>query len=134
MVKIDVGSGPRDYWVDDSPEWIHLDCKPYEGVIQWTCPDPLPFDDGEVEEAYIGQLLVELTEAQQVALADELARVMRPDGVIRIHDYDGSLGYPEFFQGLQAHGWIRVREELVNFDGEEATYLVEVRKGGVSNV
>jgi len=133
MVKLDLGSGPRDFWVSDESDWLHLDCEPYEGVIQWTCPEPIPVKDRSVEVAYLGQLLVELSIEQQLALADELVRVMKDDGVIRVHDYDGVLGYPEFFRRLEQHGWRRVKEELVNVFEEPdgtilCTYMVELKK------
>jgi len=133
MVKLDIGSGPKDYWYSEDPEWLHLDCEPYEGVIPWTCPSQLPIENNSVDEVYMGQFLIELDINQQLALADELARVMKSDGRILIHDYNGSSGFPEFFERMEKHGWYRIQEELQNVfeepDGELiVTYLVELQK------
>ena len=131
MAKLDIGSGPKDYWVSTDPDWWHLDKEEYDGVIRWKCPERLPVSNKEVEEAYIGQLLVSLTVGEQIELAKELVRVMKDDGLIRVHCYDGVLGHVEFFEELDRNGWIILTEELINYiEGECKTYMVEIKKLG----
>lgn len=128
MVKLDLGSGPRERWVSSDPEWLHFDCEDYEGVIKWNCPGKLPFDANVVDEIYIGQLLVETSIADHLSLADEIARIMKSEGLVRILDFDGVLGFPEFFRRMETYGWLRVKEELnhILLDGTKQ-YLVELK-------
>ena len=53
-MKLDLGSGPKEYWVEDTPDWIHLDCEKYDGVVEWRCPDRIPVEDDSTDEVYIG--------------------------------------------------------------------------------
>lgn len=134
-VKLDIGSGPDNFWFwpeDDEDTVLRLDRVPFEGVIQWECPDPLPVKDKVASEAFIGGVLNELSVQQQLSLADELNRVMRDDGVIWMRVYGGSLGFPRFFERLRESGWYAVKEELNNLAKEKDSlvvdYFIEIRR------
>ncbi|RLG19665.1 hypothetical protein DRN74_06490 [Candidatus Micrarchaeota archaeon] len=134
-VKLDIGSGPGNFWFwskDDGDTVLRLDRVPFEGVIRWECPDPLPVEDKVTDEAFIGGMLIELDTQQQLSLADELNRVMKDDGVIWMRVYGGSLGFPRFFKKLRELGWWVVKEEMNNIVREGNTlvtdYFVEIRK------
>ena len=134
-VKLDIGSGPGNFWFwseDDGDTVLRLDRVPFEGVIRWECPDPLPVKDKVTDEAFIGGMLIELDTQQQLSLVDELNRVMKDDGVIWMRVYGGSLGFPRFFKKLRELGWWVVKEEMNNIVREGNTlvtdYFVEIRK------
>jgi len=132
MLKLDIGSGPKDHWYSEDPEWVHLDCEGYEGVVKWECPERLPVDDTSVDEVYIGQLLIEIHPKTQLELAKELVRVMKEKGVIKVHCYNGIVNFPEFFSFLRRKGWHVEKDELVNRYVDDGTvmetYLIELRR------
>jgi len=133
MLKLDLGSGPRNRWYSEDPEWIHLDCEPYEGVIIWECPENIPVGDKMVDEVYIGQLLIELAIEDHLALAREVDRVMKDDGVVKVHCFGGILGFYEFFKLLSDCGWHVEKYELTNRSVERSgtvmeTYMIEMKK------
>ena len=132
MLKLDIGSGDREHWYSEDPEWVHLDCEPYEGVIVWECPEKIPVKNKSVDEVYIGQFLIEIHPETQLELAKELVRVMKETGVIKVHCYNGILGFPEFFVYLRSRGWHVDKDELVNRYVDDGvvmeTYLIELRR------
>jgi len=139
LLKLDLGSGPRENWYADGDKWLHLDCEKYEGVVQWQCPEErIPVEDRTVDEVFVGQLLVELGRPEYtVALAKEIDRVCCGGAVLKVHCYGervrgGFEVWKEFFGWLQSNGWKFVKEVPVNRWEEEGvyTYLVEMRKGG----
>ena len=133
-MKLDIGSGPKEFWFKpEEKDWIRLDCEEYEGVTHWVCPEKLPAPDNSVEEAYVGQFLIETSPEEHKALAKELVRVMRPNGVIRVHCYGMIATWTEFVKELEKSGWVPFTEELVNVIEREGdlpirTYMSEIRK------
>ena len=130
-MKLDIGSGPREYWISEDSDWIHLDREAYEGVVQWEWPkDKLPVGNNEVDEIWIGQLFVELEREWLKPLAMEVDRVCRKGARLRVHCYDEKQRWMEFFGWLEMNGWVCKKEELVNEWDEGQTWLIEMVKGG----
>ena len=132
-MKLDIGSGDKEHWFKPEEQgWIRLDCERYEGVTYWVCPDKLPVEDNSVSEVYIGQFLIETSPAEHRELAKELIRVMKDDGIIRVHCYESIATWKEFVKTLEKAGWIPFTEELVNVyesDGDLIkTYISEIRR------
>jgi len=133
-MKLDLGSGPRSHWVSEGPDWLHLDCDDYEGVIKWLCPERIPVGDESVDEVYIGQFLIELDKVSYMELAREVDRVCKTGAILQVHCYgnerSGVEVWKEFFDSLECRGWTLIGEELVNKWKEEGlyTYLVKLVK------
>ena len=129
MDKLEVGSGGEDFWFwSRDQEAIRLDCDPYDGVTKWVCPDRMPVEDNIIMDCYVGQFLIECTIQDHMALALELNRVMKTDGKIRIHCYDGTAGFKDFFERMKELGWTIISEELVNKCDETETFMVTLRR------
>jgi len=132
-MKLDIGSGDKEHWFKpEEKDWVRLDCEEYEGVRKWVCPDKLPVEDNSVDEVYIGQFLIETSPKDHKALAKELIRVMKKDGVIRVHCYGQIATWVEFVKELEKEGWVPFNEELVNVVEREGdlpirTYISEIK-------
>jgi len=117
-MKIDLGSGPKECWYRaDEDGWLRFDKEPFEGVIRWRCPDPIPVPDRSVEVAFLGQLLVYLELDEQKALAAELDRVMKRDGIIKVHKY--GVETTGLIAELKKYDWIVESAELTNIVPDE---------------
>jgi len=132
-IKLDIGSGPRDYWISEDEEWIHLDKDNYPGVVQWEWPrDRIPMDDETVDEVWIGQLFIELERDWLAPLAMEVHRVCKKGAKLRVHCYgnerSGRETWQEFFGWLEQHDWVCRKEEIVNKWEEGQTWLIEMEK------
>ncbi|MCD6214671.1 MAG: hypothetical protein J7J46_06815 [Candidatus Desulfofervidus sp.] len=131
-MKLDLGSGPKGYWVEDTPDWVHLDCEKYEGVMKWECPERIPVEDGSTDEVYIGQLLIALDRIARMELAREVDRVCRVGAVLQVHCYgderSGVRVWREFFDLLECRGWTLIKEEPVNRWERGYTYLITLVK------
>jgi len=118
-MRIDLGSGPKETWYRaDESDWLRLDKEPYEGVTKWEWPnDPIPVRDHCVDVAFLGQFLAYIEYDDQIALAAELARVMKRDGIIRVHKY--GIETKGLIAALREFSWIVSSVELVNVVPDE---------------
>lgn len=65
--------------------WVNIDLfgrVPVDAALDVT--KPLPFADASVEAIFTEHMVEQLTYTESLALARECARVLRPDGVLRI--------------------------------------------------
>jgi len=129
MIILDLGSSDCNRWYTSQEEdtIYHLDEEEYPGTIKWEGPNNLPFKNNSIDKIFAGQFIIYLTIQGHLQLAEEINRVLKRTGCILIHDFDGVLGYVEFFKKLESLRWFRVSEELNNYAGKYAkTYLVEL--------
>lgn len=80
MIKLNLGSGthPLDGWVNiDNDE----SCVP--NVVH-DLHNPLPYEDGSVDEILISHTLMYFTRDEQQLILNECYRVLKTDGVIRV--------------------------------------------------
>ena len=118
-VESSIGNGPSERrlnwgcgnWV--VPGWVNSDQKEASGVLSCDIRDGLPFADGTFEYAVSIHALPELALPELMPALQELRRVLRRDGVLR-------LGLPDFDKAVQAYVH-RDREYFLVSDDEEQT-------------
>lgn len=89
--RLNVGCGPRA-----APGWINVDVWPHPGVdLLADLRAGLPLREASVDAAVAIHVLQDIAWPQLQAAADELRRVLRPGGVLR-------LGVPDLERAVQA--------------------------------
>lgn len=80
MVFVNVGCGTRF-----DPRWINLDGEPVgAGVGRYDCRDKLPFADESVDAVYSSHVIEHLPPAVAHDFVDEIYRVLKSGGVLRL--------------------------------------------------
>ena len=132
LYALDIGSGPEENWYDfgDQFKVVRLDIEPFDGIVKWNCPEPLPIKSDTIDKVYLGQFLIKVPVQDSLKLAKELNRVVKDTGEILIHCYYGILRFPQFFKEMEIYDWYIISLELVNYIEEEGvtTYLVKLQK------
>lgn len=92
MLKLNLACGPV-YWEG----WKNLDVvKQWPGAracdIVWDArTDKIPFEDGTVDEVYAGYLFLHLAPQYHRQVAEEIHRVIRKKGLVRISEVEMSI-------------------------------------------
>jgi SAM-dependent methyltransferase len=81
-------------WV--APGWVNSDLKEGDGVIPCDIRDGLPFESHSFDYAVGIHSLPELAYGELVPALQELRRVLKPDGTLR-------LGLPDLERGIDAY-------------------------------
>lgn len=92
--RLHLGCGPHVF-----PGWANLDVSGPPGVIAYDLRRPLPVDTATVEFVYSEHFLEHVPFETGVTLLRECARVLRPDGVIRISTPDLRALVDEYLAG-----------------------------------
>lgn len=92
IVRLNWGCG-----AEGEPGWINSDVKEGPGIdLPCSIFDGLPLDDASVDYIVSIHALPELTIQQQVPALEELRRVLKPGGVLR-------LALPDLLKGVAAY-------------------------------
>jgi SAM-dependent methyltransferase len=91
------------------PGWVNSDIKEGEGVITRDIRDGLPFENDWFDYAVSIHALPELSYPELLPALEELRRVLKPRGVLR-------LGLPDLEKGFEAYRQGRRDYFLVNDD------------------
>jgi SAM-dependent methyltransferase len=91
------------------PGWVNSDIKEGEGVIDCDIRDGLPFENDCFDYAVSIHALPELSYPEILPALEELCRVLKPRGVLR-------LGLPDLDKGFEAYRQGRRDYFLVNDD------------------
>jgi predicted SAM-dependent methyltransferase len=78
-VKLHLGCGPHIF-----PDWINYDIEPGPGGVRVDLRKRLPLDDASVDFAFSEHFLEHVSRADGVAFLREVARVLKPAGVLRL--------------------------------------------------
>jgi predicted SAM-dependent methyltransferase len=78
-LKLHLGCGPHIL-----PGWRNLDLDPVDGASAWNAQDGLPFPTGVVSFIFSEHFIEHLSLAAAVKFLDECARVLCPNGIMRV--------------------------------------------------
>ena len=129
-LRINLGAGDFGKW-----GWLNLDAVPPRGRSRHSPAHlthdlrlPLPFPDGDVDEAYAGHILEHLP--KPLMLVKELFRVLAPGAKAGLVVPDADVAWRLFRKGLLAGG-ARLLEDIVGrpADGEYGHHNVWSRDG-----
>lgn len=103
-IRLDLGCGPRK-----KDGFLGVDQHSFPGVdhVVNLGRDPLPFDDGSVEEVHASHFLEHLTQTERCLLLNEMYRVMKPGAkaTIVVPHWGSNRAY-----GDPTHQWPPVSE------------------------
>jgi predicted SAM-dependent methyltransferase len=106
-LRLHLGCGARL-----APGWVNVDAFERPGLdLRWDLRDPLPCPDDVAEMVYSEHFLEHLEQDDAEAFLGEVARLLRPGGVLRLGVPDAGLylrayaeGRADFFGSLQHLG------------------------------
>ena len=91
-VKLDIGCGIAKF-----PGFIGIDKveEPGVDIVLDFLKEPLPFDDNSVDEIFCADVIEHITYAEMIILMNEIHRVIKSNGIIKINTVYGIRGWRE---------------------------------------
>jgi predicted SAM-dependent methyltransferase len=68
--------------------WANLDVGGGDGVVPYDLTGRLPFPDGSLDQVFTEHFIEHVSRARGVRFLAECARILRPDGVLRVSTPD----------------------------------------------
>jgi predicted SAM-dependent methyltransferase len=120
-VRLNIGCG-----TDYKPGWINIDNNSDHNItkldLNWDLRDPLPFKNGSVDYVFNEHFIEHLTPDEASLIINDLMRVLKPGGVLRIAMPDLESIIRQYRKGLKNDpliknfkmDFIKTRAESIN--------------------